>query len=87
MHNDKINPDHYFTSTGAEVIDITEDMSFCLGNVVKYCQRAGKKPGESNLDDLNKALWYLQREIRRLEQNEQEQPTSPNYRHVPPKGQ
>jgi len=46
-------------------IDIIEmyDLNFSLGNVIKYVLRAGKKEGESDLDDLNKALWYLQREI------------------------
>lgn len=83
MSNDKINPDHYFTSSGAEVIDITEDLNFCLGNVVKYCCRAGKKHGETKLEDLNKALWYLEREITREEQNEQEQSTTLNYQHLP----
>ena len=38
-------------------------LNFSLGNVIKYVLRAGKKNGESDLDDLNKALWYLNREI------------------------
>lgn len=82
--SDKTNPDHYFTSTGVELIEITEDMSFCLGNVLKYVFRAGRKAGESKLDDLEKALWYLEREIDRETHSEQEQPsTSQNYRHIP----
>ena len=80
---DKTNPNHYFTSTGVELIEITEDMNFCLGNCMKYIFRAGKKIGESKLDDLEKALWYLQREIDKGEQHEQEQPTTPNYRSIP----
>lgn len=47
-------------------IKITEHMSFNLGNVVKYLWRAGLKDRQSQLQDLEKAAWYLQREIDRL---------------------
>jgi hypothetical protein len=62
---DKSNPDHY--KNKVTPIDIIEmyDLNFSLGNVIKYTLRAGKKEGESDLDDLNKALWYLNREIER----------------------
>jgi hypothetical protein len=61
--DDKSNPQHY--KNNVTPIDIIEmyDLNFSLGNVIKYVLRAGKKEGESDLDDLNKALWYLQREI------------------------
>jgi len=61
--NDAINPSHYKEYEGFEVIDITEQLNFCLGNVVKYVMRAGKKSGNSKDQDLQKAVWYLQREI------------------------
>jgi hypothetical protein len=63
MQEDKSNPQHY--KNKVTPIDIIEmyDLNFSLGNVIKYVLRAGKKEGESDLDDLNKALWYLQREI------------------------
>lgn len=63
------SPPHYAEgwSNGAEVIDITEHLSFALGNVVKYAARAGKKPGADALEDLRKSRWYLDREIKRLE--------------------
>lgn len=70
-HNPKTNPDHYITATGAEVIDISETLGFCEGNVVKYVARAGKKDGESRLDDLLKAKWYLERAIRNETQNKE----------------
>jgi hypothetical protein len=55
-------PAHYRQLPGGiEVIDITENLGFCLGNVVKYCLRADHK-GEP-IQDLEKAAWYLQREI------------------------
>lgn len=63
---DQINPDHYRFPNGEEVIGITEQLSFNLGNVVKYVARAGRKPEASVLTDLSKALWYLEREISRL---------------------
>ena len=52
-----------------EAIKVIEawDLGFCLGNVVKYISRAGKKPGEAMLKDLKKARWYLDREISRIE--------------------
>jgi len=39
-------------------------MNFCLGNAIKYIWRAGKK-GQP-IEDLKKAKWYLDREIKRL---------------------
>lgn len=63
---DVINPQHYKGFTGgAEPIDIAEHLGFNLGNVVKYAARAGKK--DDRLQDLRKALYYLQREISREE--------------------
>lgn len=42
-------------------------LGFCLGNTVKYICRAGRKPGVAALEDLKKALWYLQYEVERIE--------------------
>jgi len=58
------NPAHY-TQFPVEVIEITEHLNFCLGNVVKYVCRADFKGNK--LEDLKKAQWYLSREIARLE--------------------
>lgn len=69
--SDMVNhPSHYTSSpakcstcgTGIECIDVTEHMSFTIGNVVKYLWRADHKNG---IEDLQKAVWYLQREITR----------------------
>ena len=46
----------------------TNDLKFARGNAVKYILRAGKKPGEDELDDLLKARWYLDWEIAMLRQ-------------------
>ena len=64
---DSVNhPAHYTGfSNGAEVIDLTENLSFNLGNVVKYVARAGRKTSDP-FEDLSKARFYLEREIERL---------------------
>ena len=61
----KTNPSHYEGRDGTQVISLTESCGFCEGNVIKYTFRAGKKAGESRLDDLLKARWYLDRLIER----------------------
>jgi hypothetical protein len=62
---DHTNPEHYKSHpSGVECIQITEHMNFNLGNAIKYIWRAGKK-GDA-LQDLQKARWYLEREIERL---------------------
>lgn len=66
---DNINPSHYKSHpSGVECITITEHMNFCLGNAFKYIWRAGLK-SESAVEDLKKAIWYIQQEIKRLERN------------------
>lgn len=63
---DKVNhPKHYTEHpSGVECITITEHMSFCLGNAIKYIWRSGLKGKQTQ--DLEKAIWYLQRELKRL---------------------
>ncbi len=65
------HPSHYANgwSNGAEVIDLTEHLSFCAGNVVKYVCRAGRKDPDKHVEDLEKARWYLDREIERVKEN------------------
>ncbi|MFF5433442.1 DUF3310 domain-containing protein [Streptomyces griseofuscus] len=65
------NPSHYtWLPGGLEVIDLTEHLMSNRGNVVKYVCRAGRKNPDAELEDLQKALWYLQREISRVEKTE-----------------
>lgn len=65
MSGDKINPAHYRSHpSGIECIQVTEHMTFCLGNAVKYIWRAGLKGNA--IEDLEKAKWYVEREIERL---------------------
>ena len=64
--NDPVNhPKHYTEHpSGVECIEITEHMTFCVGNAIKYLWRAGLK-GEQ-VEDLRKARWYIDREIARI---------------------
>ena len=66
----KDNPEHYKCFSNIEAIDVTENFNFNLGNVIKYVWRAGRKEGESKVDDLTKAMWYLSREISRGNKND-----------------
>jgi hypothetical protein len=62
------HPQHYRADTGHEAIDVIEawGLGFCLGNTIKYISRAGRKDREKEIQDLEKALWYLQRHISRI---------------------
>lgn len=61
--NDLVNRPAHYTDGGIETIDFIEakGLGFNLGNAVKYISRAGKKG--NRLQDLQKAQWYLIREI------------------------
>lgn len=65
------HPDHYqFGKENTyEVIKVIEalEMDFHLGNTFKYIARAGKKGTDKEIQDLKKALWYLERKIQLLE--------------------
>lgn len=63
---DNVNHPQHYQYEGVEVIQLTEQLSFLRGNVVKYVCRAGRKGNTSELEDLHKAAWYLQREIERV---------------------
>jgi len=58
------HPPHYTSHpSGVECITVTEHMNFCLGSAIKYIWRADEK-GKA-VEDLRKAIWYLDREITR----------------------
>ena len=66
------NPDHYGgASNPYEAIKVIEhwNLDFHLGNTVKYISRAGKKDADKELQDLKKAMFYLERKIKNLEKN------------------
>ena len=69
-NREKVNhPVHYGGQDNQyESIKVIEawGLGFCLGNVVKYVSRAGKKDPLKELEDLEKAKWYLERHINKL---------------------
>ena len=69
--NDPVNqPAHYRQHpSGVECIEITRHMNFNLGNVYKYVWRAGLK-SDDPIEDLEKAAFYLQDELKRLKNQE-----------------
>lgn len=69
--SDPVNhPKHYTEHpSGVECIQITEHMSFNLGNAVKYIWRADLKGKQ--VEDLKKAVWYINREIKRINNGSQ----------------
>ena len=65
--NDPVSHPSHYTDGKIEVIDYIEDkkLGFHLGNAVKYISRAGKKDPNKYIEDLRKAIWYINREIER----------------------
>lgn len=64
---DNVNHPKHYTShpSGVECIQVTEHMGFNLGNAMKYIWRCDEK--WDSIEDLNKAVWYINREIERRE--------------------
>ena len=75
MEQDRVNHPKHYTShpSGVECITVTEHYDFCIGNAIKYLWRAGLKKEEGiddytkRIEDLEKAIWYIQREITLLQ--------------------
>lgn len=65
--SDPVNRPHHYTRFPVEVIEITEHLNFNRGSAVKYITRAGHKDPMCETQDLQKAIWYLNRELQRLE--------------------
>ena len=65
---DNVNHPSYYTDGKIEVIEFIEDKNFgyCLGNAIKYISRSGKKSKETEILDLQKAIWYINRRIQEL---------------------
>lgn len=67
------HPRHYGGKDNPyEAIKVIEawGLEFCLGNTIKYISRAGKKDPQKEIEDLEKALWYLQRRVQFLKNQE-----------------
>lgn len=65
---DPVNHPAHYTSGKIEVADFIEDqrLGWALGNAVKYIARAGKKDQSKEIEDLEKAGWYVARRIKQL---------------------
>lgn len=68
------HPPHYTQAAGVECIDVIEALGFgfCDGNALKYLWRyrsKGKTP-DKQIEDLRKAIWYIERQIQRIEYEE-----------------
>lgn len=78
--DDAVNHPRHYTNhpSGVECIELIENMSFCVGNTLKYVFRSDEKGAP--LQDVKKALWYLEREIeRRQRESWGVYPTDPRY--------
>ena len=66
--DDEVNhPPHYTTHpSGIECITITRHHDFAIGNAIKYLWRAGLKDSDNEIQDLEKAIWYINDKIEQL---------------------
>lgn len=73
--NDNVNHPSHYTShpSGIECIEITRHYSFDIGNAIKYLWRnglkndCGRNPIDKQIEDLKKAIWYINDQIKLLE--------------------
>lgn len=65
---DIVNHPSHYTDGKIEVIEFIEDknLNYHRGNAIKYICRAGKKDPSKEVEDLQKAIWYINREIKNL---------------------
>ncbi len=81
--SENVNHPKHYTTGKIEVIEFIEDQGFgpgfCMGNAIKYAARAGKKDPTKEIEDLEKAQWYLKRRIETLKAaKEGREPVRPN---------
>jgi hypothetical protein len=68
------HPKHYNSHpSGIECIEIIRHFSFNIGAAIKHLWRLGTKPGASALEDIEKAIWYLQDEANRIRKENEAQ--------------
>jgi hypothetical protein len=76
LENKNVNhPAHYFKNTGHEVIDVIHawNLNYDLGNAVKYIARAGRKNPETLVEDLQKAVFYINYSIQLILEKERKE--------------
>ena len=69
MKNDPVNHPNHYCKGGIEVIEFIQawDFNFFRGSAIKYIARAGLKDKDKEVEDLNKAIWLINKEIVRIE--------------------
>jgi hypothetical protein len=68
-HDPVNHPSHYTSDpSGVECIQITRHRNFNIGNAIKYLWRCGLKDQATKVEDLEKAVWYIQDEIKRIKE-------------------
>lgn len=69
--SDSVNHPSHYNVGKIEVADFIADqkLNFDRGNAVKYLCRAGKKNPDKEIEDLKKAKWYIEHEIKTIEEN------------------
>ena len=76
METNNVNHPSHYNVGGIEVIDAIEAWGFGegfnRGNAIKYIARAGRKNPETEIEDLEKAKWYVEAEIIRLKERKNE---------------
>ena len=72
--NPAVNHPKHYSFGKIEVIDFIDDqnLNFAKGNAIKYICRAGKKDKEKEVEDLEKAIWYLRHEVERIKNETRE---------------
>jgi hypothetical protein len=74
LEKNTVRPKHYGSKSGQDVIDVAEDFGIADNaykfNMLKYLLRGGKKPGNSELQDMTKIKVYLERYIEKLSRGE-----------------
>ena len=67
--SENVNKPKHYTShpSGVECIQIAEHHDFLIGNAIKYLWRAGIKSTDTEIQDLKKAIWYIERKIKLLQ--------------------
>lgn len=71
--NDPVNNPKHYTShpSGIECIEVTRHMTFNIGNAIKYLWRNGQKDQNPAVQDLEKAVFYINDEIKRIKKESQ----------------
>ena len=82
--NDAVNNPKHYTSdpSGIECIEITRHRNFNVGNAIKYLWCAGLKDSDATVQDLQKAVWYINDEIERLKLEDKKSRATRMFEHV-----